>query len=214
MSWAFKFVWHADPSTLDVCAIFVAKAISISKGMATRENCKQHVQGKIMRAREVKKTKSAEIADLEEKGRTLSAHLKMQDVRVEYLRNQLHLERAVSSYMLNKWGDCAAVAEQHEREAEVKNRLEIAEKEAYNLWSNGLNRAEEIWVIYQSLETLQRVFSTWEGKFEEVVEALFRYMNREDISKEEALQLSSLKCRCPDSACEFPFVVDASHRHL
>ena len=197
-----------------VYAVFVAEAVSITKGTATRETCKQHVQGKIMRAREVKKTKSMEITQLEEKKKTLSEHLKMQDVRLEYLRNQLHLERAMSSYMHNKWGECAAVAEQCEREAEVKILLEIAEKEAYALWSNGLNRAEEIWVIHQSLETLQRVLSTWEGKFEEVVEALFRYMNREDLSEEEALKLSSLKCRCPDSSCDFPFVVDARHRHL
>ncbi|KAG0571929.1 hypothetical protein KC19_VG054600 [Ceratodon purpureus] len=117
-------------------------------------------------------------------------------------------------YMQTKWGDCLATQEQFGKELEALGSVVAAEEQSYNLWTICWETARKVTAIVESLQTLDRVLTTWVGRFDEVMNALYHYMHRDDLSEVKALQLASIKCRCPDLNCDFPFTIDARHRHL
>lgn len=197
-----------------VCIAFVADSITITRATANPETCRRHVLGKIMRGREVRKSKSAILVELEASRKTEKAHLEMQQARVEYLKKQVALEGAVSTRIRTQLGECCATRDQERSEADMKERLGEAGAVEQKLCENVRDKDAEISLVRSSIQSLDRVLTTWEAKFDQVVEALLRYISREDLTEGEAMKLAGLKCRCEDVLCDFPFTVDANHAHL
>ena len=153
------------------------------------------------------------LAELQSQSREITSALAVWDMRAEREKVQYELEVMVTRH-LQGHGGTDHLDEREEKEEEARQKQTNASSECSRLWMCKRKAEKEIRRLQGDVEILTRISKQWEVDVNGLGSSLFEELSRPDIDESLAFRNVGLQCRCDNSLCEFPFVVDDGHDNL